>query len=359
MKYRALLAILLLLTAASFAQTPRFVNAKVDTVSVSGTLGQTVQSLLQRQSEPAWIGYAAPTRPDDRTMCCFGSWQNRGNCCGCSLESDHDNNFVGHSDDSTCGPIEPSHVFFVLFRAEDHHVTRVRAFSVGCPLDVAGLPVHWIENVKPAESISYLTSLALTPDATDSDKHGYLDGAIMAIALHDVSEADAALDKLMGATQPERVREKAAFWVGVERGEAGLRLLTKYVKDDPSDRFREKLIFDISQNKTPGAIPELIDLARHDPSSRVRSQALFWMAQAGGKKVAQNITDAIEDDPETEVKKRAVFALTQMPDHEGVPMLIQVAKTNKNPVVRKQAIFWLGQSQDPRAVDFLEQILTK
>lgn len=185
----------------------------------------------------------------------------------------------------------------------------------------------------------------------------------MAIALHDAPAADQALEKLIQRGQPERVREDVAFWLGVERGQPGLELLRKYVKDDPDDRFRERGTFAFSQSfshsNEPGALEDLIGMAHNDPSPRVRGQAIFWLAQIGGRKEAEQITAAIENDPETEVKKKAVFALSQMHDGSGVPMLISVVRTNKNPAVRKQAIFWLGQSRDPRALDFLEEILAK
>ena len=44
-----------------------------------------------------------------------------------------------------------------------------------------GRPVRWLENVRPADSVALLESLALAPDGT---RERVIDGAIMAIAMH-------------------------------------------------------------------------------------------------------------------------------------------------------------------------------
>jgi len=295
-------------------------------------------------------------------MCCWNSPSDsrtagKSCCLGCRMDSDGGGSFSGT--DSNCAPPEPVPYAFVLLRAVDKQISKVRVFSADCPLDFAGLPLYWLSDVKPEESIALLVGMVSPADSDRDDDKKLTNQAVMAIAFHDVPAADQALEQLIQPNQPERLREKVAFWAGVERGKAGFTLLHKYVVNDQDDRFREKGTFALSQSHEPGAIQDLIGMARHDVSSRVRGQAIFWLAQIGGRKEAAQITDAIENDPDTEVKKRAVFALSQIHDGEGVPLLINVAKTNKNPAVRKQAIFWLGQSHDSRALDFLEEILSK
>jgi hypothetical protein len=276
---------------------------------------------------------------------------------GCRMDSNDGNSFSGT--DSNCAPPEPVPYAFVLLRAEERQISKVRVFSADCPLDFAGLHLYWLNDVKPEESIALLAGMVSKEDSDHDDDRKLGNQAVMAIAMHDVPAADQALEKLIQPSQPERLREKVAFWAAVERDKTGFALLHKYIVNDQEDRFREKGTFALSQSHEPGAIQDLISMARHDVSSRVRGQAIFWLAQIGGRKEAAQITDAIENDPDTEVKKRAVFALSQIHDGEGVPLLINVTRTNKNPAVRKQAIFWLGQSHDPRALDFLEEILSK
>ena len=361
------IAMLVCCTAIMAAQEagpkPKISNAKLQQLSASAGLKATVDGLVQKQTTPLWIGYRIPTAAKDRTMCCFDSIDNfeaaANKCCmGCKLESGKGSSFNGTISD--CDSLEPLPYAFVFLRAEEKQIMKVRAYSVNCPLDFANLPVYWLEDVKPEQSVELLSGMVLaeTPEGV-SRKKDPEHQAVMAIALHDVPAADVALEKMLQPKQRPSLRENVAFWVGMERGKKGLELLRKYVRDDPDDRMREKGTFAFSQSREPEALKDLIGMARHDQSPRVRGQAIFWLAQKGSRKAAEQITDAIENDPETEVKKKAVFALSQMHDADAVPRLINVAKTNKNPVVRKQAIFWLGQMNDPRALDFLEEILTK
>jgi HEAT repeats len=358
-----LMSMIVLLAGPVLAQQPKLQNAKLETISAGPGLRQTLEPLIQKQPGPLWIGYSIPVARKERTMCCFDSYDEfraSGRCCnGCRLGKEG-GNFISGNVNSDCGPLEPPTTAFVMLRAEAQKITKVRTFTPDCPLDAAGLPVYWLEQVNPAQSIDFLTQTADSAINEVIDrKKDMARQALHAIALHNVPEADAALKRFIAPSQPERMREGAALFLGIERGKAGFEILKSIVRQDQNESFRKKALLGFAESDQPEAIPELIYMARNDSSTQVRSQALFWLAQKGGKKEAEQITDAIQNDPETEVKKKAVFALSQMPKDEGVPLLISVAKTNKNPVVRKEAIRWLGFSNDPRALDFIEQILTK
>jgi hypothetical protein len=361
---RRILIIFLTLGLASLcaAQKPNVTNARLQELSAAGGLNPALDAIEQKQEAPAWIGYRIPAVPKERTMCCFDSWNesisNGSKCClGCKVESNQGGSFSGTASD--CSPPEPFHYSFVFLRVETKQVMKVRNYSPDCALDFGGLPLYWLENVNPGQSVALLTELALAGNSETEHKKGVANGALAAIALHDDPAADQALEKLLQPENPEFIREHVTFWLGAERGKKGLEVLRKYAKSDTNDRLREKIAFAFSVNREPEAIQDLISMARNDPNPHVRGKAIFWMAQIGGRKEAQQIGEAIENDPETEVKRRAVFALAQMKNGEGVPLLINVAKTNKNPMVRKEAVRWLGMTNDPRALDFLEQILTK
>ncbi|HET9792023.1 MAG TPA: HEAT repeat domain-containing protein [Candidatus Angelobacter sp.] len=375
-KHGLTILVLAALFNSAWAQRPKVTNAKIDETATGASLKQIIDSVAQKQSGPEWIGYRIPAKATERTMCCFESWDDQGSsssnqCCkGCKMDSDHGTSINGAV--SNCAPPEPVPYAFVFLRMENKRIERVRVFSADCPLDFAGLPLHWAESVKPEESIDLLTRLALDASGTSaqdddrSDRDGEWKGgtrtshnAVMALAMHDVPAADTALEKLIQPDLPLKLRENVAFWLGIERGRKGVEILEKAIKADQNERFRERVTFAFSQSKEPQALKDLIGMAHDDPSPRVRGQAIFWMAQIGGRKQAEQITAAIENDPATEVKKKAVFALSQLHDGEGVLLLIGVAKTNKNPAVRKQAMFWLGQSHDPRALAYLEEVLTK
>jgi HEAT repeat protein len=249
----------------------------------------------------------------------------------------------------------PDHMV-VLYRVAERKVDKVRVFSEDCRLDAGGRPVQWLENVRPADSIALLESLA----AIDPEARGRItDGAITAIALHADPAADASLERLVAPNQPENVRKKVTFWLGNSRGRRGFETLRRVEREDTSLEVRKSAIFGLSQSRVPETLDTLLAIARSDTEPRLRSEALFWLAQKAGAKVSAAIAERVDQDPDTDVKKKAVFALSQLPKDEGVPLLIKVARTHANPEVRKQAMFWLGQSKDSRAVDFFADVLRK
>jgi HEAT repeat protein len=237
----------------------------------------------------------------------------------------------------------------VLVRVENSQVDQLRVTSPDCRLDAGGLPFHWIDNVPPGVSVAWLKSQV-------TEQHP--DRAILPIALQSGPAAEQTLDELAASGQPERVREKAAFWLGNSRGAHGVDVLKRMLKNDASQKVREQVVFALSQSKEPAGMAAVIDAARADKDPRVRSKALFWLAQkAGNKQAADVIRNAVLNDPERQVKEQAVFALKQLPAAQGVPLLIEVAKNNPDPAVRKKAMFWLGESNDPKAVEFFAQVL--
>ena len=353
--------LMLLLTLSAAAQEPHVINAKLERRSAATGLEKEFRAVVGVQVEPAWIGYAVPMAAGEHHMCCSDSWGDGGSsgCCGgCRLEST--TNGVNVNSENRRVELESGEKLLVLFRVEQKRVGKIRTFSQDCELDVGGLPFILLTEVPPAESVDLLTSFVTAsgeqPDETREGKR-VSHGALSALAFHADPAADRALERFVAPSFPEKLRERAAFWLGAARGRAGYEILRRMVREDPSDRVREKAVFALYVSKQPGAVDAIIAAARDDKSSHVRGQALFWLAQKAGKKAASALTEAIENDPETGVKKRALFALTQLPSDEGVPMLIQVARTNRNPAVRKQAMFWLGQSHDPRALAFFEEVL--
>jgi hypothetical protein len=355
-------AVLALTVCAADANAQgRMTNARTETQSAAQGLQRAVTAVAARPGA-SWIGYRMPVVSGPRQMCCYDTIGagNQG-YSQCRLESGSGVTMTT-GDDTVRGTritLEPPTEFTILARVEAGQVGRVRTFTPDCDIDAGNMPVVWLNDVKPDESIAWLASLvAASPDT--GERHDRVGKpAIGAIAMHNVAAADAALERFVAPTQPEWMRSDTSFWLGSARGEAGARLLARMIAQDPSDKVRDKVTFGLSQSKVPAALTTLIATAKNDRSTRVRSQALFWLGQKAGNVAVAAITNAIENDPETEVKKKAVFALSQLPKDEGVPKLIEVARTNRNPEVRKQAMFWLGQSHDARATQFFEEILTK
>jgi HEAT repeat protein len=413
-----------------FEQQPRITNGKIDQQTVSTALPQSFRALVAAQADAGWIGYSVPIVDSERVMCCFdgdtafsnGTVSDGRTCCrACRLEPAADGTSMTRrapGPASSVVQLERSDRFVVLFRVAAKEVERIRVFSEDCALDAGGRTITWLQNVRPADSIALLESLATADRRPDR----VADGAITAIALHADAAADASLDRLVAVNQPDAQRRKVTFWLGNARGARGLATLKRVLADDPSVEVQKSAVFGVSQSReaaafdtlaalttdhaTPrirseavfwiaqkddgraakvvlqalekdpstevrkkavfalsqlkeGGVDALIRVAKTGPDAATRGEAIFWLGQKAGQKASAAILERIDQDPETEVKKKAVFSLSQLPKDEGVPLLINVARTNKNPEVRKQAMFWLGQSRDPRAIEFFSEILKK
>ena len=339
---------------------PQITNAKVEELEVKVGLAQEVDTWTAAVDKAQWLGYSVPAVAGDHRMCCGdsgGDW-NGGRACGpCRLEGSRGENSynVQGGDVKLEGP---SNVV-VLLRAEGHKIGKIRVVSENCVLDAGGSQITWLTGAKPAESVKLLQRFVDGKELDERSGDRLSRGALMAIAMHGDASADRAMAGFVAPDKPEGMRKEAAFWAGEARGAAGVQLLKRVAKEDPSGDVRAHVTFALSISRENNAVDEMIRMAHEDTSGHVRGQALFWLAQKAGKKASSAISGAIENDPDTEVKKKAVFALSQMPKDDGVPKLIQVAESNRNPEVRKQAMFWLGQSNDPRALEFFEKVLAK
>ena len=312
------------------AQPKLLVNAKLDTRSAAAGLEQAFRPLVTVQPQPAWIAYSVPTT--------------RVNL-GCDYVRD------GWSQPGVIHLEPPDHAV-ILFRVDGGVVERIRTLSPDCEIDAGDLPVHWLSDVKPAESVALLDTFA-------TQRERLMDGAMSAITAHADAAADAALERFLAPGQPESVRLRVVNWLGNMRGRRGFDMLKNAIAGDPSDRVRERAISTLGNSKEPAALDLLMSIARKDASPRMRMEALSALHRHSGAKVLGTLKEAIESDPEPQVQRRAVSALGSMPDGEGVPLLIQLAKATSDTDVRKQAMSSLGQSRDGRAIGFFEEVLRK
>jgi len=322
------LACFCLAAAALSAQQPDFVNARLETHAVTGTLASEFQQLRTRGSSPMWVAYSVPMVPG-----------RHGSMCG---EDSRNRKLL----------LEGPDTLIVLFRLDQHAVERVRTATPDCEIDAGGLPVVLLTGVIPAQSVELLAGLV-----SASTAKGHLDPLVSAIALHRDAAADRAMESLLASSQPESAREKALFWMAAARGRSGFEAVRKVLQNDPSDRMREKATFDITLGSEPEAVAALQQSAKSDSSPRVRKQALFWLAHKAGAQEIAFIANAAQQDPDPEVRRHAVFALEQVPQGKGIPEMIRLAKTSSDPKVKQQAVFWLGRSKDPQALHFFEDVL--
>ena len=332
---RRVSVLLLLLALPSLAAAQgRMANAKTETRSAAQGLEREVRAVAARGGV-TWIGYRVPMVAGPRQMCCFDTISDSTVSGGmCRLESGSGVSMnTGDIRDRSGSRIslEPSTEFLVLARLENGSVSRLRTFTPDCDLDAGGMAVIWMNDVKTDDSLAWLASLVASSPESGDIKERVGKTAMTAVALHNVPAADRVLEGFVAPARPEWLRADTAFWLGNARGEAGARLLTRMIAQDPSDKVRDKVAFGLSVSKVPSALTTLIAAARDDKSTRVRSQALFWLAQKAGKEALATITGAIDNDPHTQGKKKEGFPLSRCPKKKGGLKRWEAPATNPKP----------------------------
>src|SRR5262249_4294101 len=151
-------------------QKPKVSDAKLQELSAGAGLKGTLDGLLQKQRGAFWIGYRIPAAAKERTLCCFDSvdqFRNSDRCClGCRMESEKGGSFNGTV--ANCSPPEPWAYAFVFLRVSDGQIGKVRVFSPDCALEFATLPLYWLEDVKPEQSVDLLASLVFSNSSEGS-----------------------------------------------------------------------------------------------------------------------------------------------------------------------------------------------
>ena len=312
------------------AATLPFTNANVQNQSAAAGLEPTFRALVAHQSEAAWIAYDVAAV--------------RGPRLGCQ--------FVSHDGWSDAGVVhlEPPDHAIVLFRVAANAVERIRVLSPDCEIDAGGLAVHWLTDVKPAESIALLANYA-------NDRNMSENSSVAAIAMHADPAADSVLDRFAAPSQPEALRNRAMRWLGSARGRHGIETLKNLLANQTAPDVRRQAISAIGSSREPEAQQILLAAARGDRDARVRSQAVSLLSRQPVPNLAGVLGGIADSDPDSEVSKRAVNSLASLSDGTGIPELIRLVKTSKNAEVRKEAMRALSRAHDERATAFLEQVL--
>ena len=282
-----------------------------------------------------WVGWTIPAPRDVRVHGdrCWVGYKNNG---GLTISDDH---LVG------------SGTLQVVARVEKGAVHHVELFDPSCNVQAKEGSIHWLTNVDPAESISFLAEQGRRAERESS--------FLSAIAMHDHPRMAPTLEQLAAVGNRDKVREDAVFWLGQRGGERGYQFLANLLKTESDTRLRKKAVFSISQSKVEAAVGTLIDLARNDDDRSIRKEAIFWLGQRAGTKAAGELRRFVDEDPDERIREQAVFAISQLPRERSVPMLIDLVRTHKSPRVREKAMFWLAQTDDPRALSLIEEILTR
>jgi hypothetical protein len=315
-------ALWLLAAAASLGAQPKLlINAQTDTRSAAAGLEREFKTLVSTQPQPAWIGYSVPAV--------------RSTGWGCEYVRDSG---------ATAGVIhlEPPTEATIMYRVDNNAVTRVRAISPHCEIDAGGVPVHWLTDVQPAQSIALLETMVTNGN-----------DPLHAISMHADPAAVKALEHYLAPDQPDNIRLRAVSYVASR----DLNLVKKIIAADRDIRVRERAVSSLANNRQPEAEEMLLSIAATGDDSRLRLQAISGLGRKSGARITAALSAIAEKDTEANVRRRALSALQNMPDGEGVPVLIQMAKSERNPDTKKQVMQSLQNSRDPRALAFFEDFL--
>jgi hypothetical protein len=277
---RRLMVLMLLLVAAPVFAQPKLTNARVTEQAVTRGLGDTINQLTSASTSTLWIAYAMPVENGSSSMCCWsGGFDGRGNdaCCGtCRLEPGSGTTFRSNDSTNLATRLEPRDTFFVFYRVENKRIERIRIFSEDCGLDAGNAQVVWLTGVKPADSISFLSTLALSSDATDRR----MKGAVSAIAQHAGNDAVTPLVRLGREAPDTKVRSEALFWLSQRAGARAMAAITDAIEHDPETQVKKQAVFALSQLPAGEGVPKLIEVARTNANPAVRKQAMFWLGQS-------------------------------------------------------------------------------
>ncbi len=212
--------------------------------------------------------------------------------------------------------------------------------------------VFWLSQVGTDRAVSALDSLLrFSKDPEIQDK------AVFALSQHESPRAQQAIRAYAErADVPERVREKAIFWIGQHETADNAAFLRSLYGRLKSEDLKKKVLFSLSQMGGEENGRWLLGIARDTSQGiEMRKQALFWAGQ-GGVSIGElvKLYGTVGD---RAMREQLVFVYSQRDEPQALDQLIEIAKRDPNPELRKRALFWLGQSDDSRAVQAIQDVL--
>ena len=154
----ALLALIVTASALGIsAQQPKTVNTQLHLGSVGPGLSATVER-FQQSNGPLWVGYQVQALPRTHLSACSswsGSSQVEDGCCNEYRLEDSTDNLNSSDQKDTVNP-----VVYVLLRIDHGAIEKVRLAPAGCALNAGGLPLEWLTDVRPEDSVAFLGQIA-------------------------------------------------------------------------------------------------------------------------------------------------------------------------------------------------------
>ena len=300
------LTICTLLGVTAAAQQPRITNGRLATQASGTALQATIKGIVAAQIEAAWIGYAVPVADRNRVQCCWTTANgtsymsgtmsaNDAPCCGsCRIEpADPVPPRPAAPGTPQQGPIklEGPERMVVMLRVVDRQIERVRTFSEDCELDAGGRQVHWIQDVRPPDSVAFLESLI---SVQGDRKSRITNAALGALSMHAEPSAQATIERLARSHATPAIRGEAIFWLGQMAGLKVASAITTAIDTDPDTEVKKRAVFALSQLPKDQGVPLLIDVARKNPNPAVKKQAIFWLGQSKDPRAIDFFADILK-----------------------------------------------------------------
>jgi hypothetical protein len=163
-------------------------HARTETASAALGLVREIARVSGRPT-PSWIGYRVAMAPGDERRFCDGP--------------------------RTPVFLESAKALLVLARVDGGAIVRVRLFTPDCEIDAGGMPLVWLNDVTPDESVAWLSGL-VTNGLSSKDaraRERIVTPGILAISQHDSSAAVPALIAIVRATEDRDVRAQGIRWL--------------------------------------------------------------------------------------------------------------------------------------------------
>jgi len=233
-------------------QTPAIQNARVETRPAAGGLEAAMRTIVAAQSSPAWVGYRVPAVAGRRQTC----WDNNSPNYASTVHLE--------------GPTE----FYILYRVKENRIEHVRTFSPDCVIDGGNVPFIWLTDVKPSDSVQYLTALA-----QDTRRSG--DAAIWAIAVHAAPEAVQTLLEMARHGRNSSMRSQALMGLAQSAppqvSEAAIR---EAIEKDPETQVKRQAVSALGQIPRNEGVPMLLELARSGRNPALQKQAMSALGRS-------------------------------------------------------------------------------
>lgn len=293
-----------------------------------------------------WLSYEVALQPGLRAPCCFTWRRGKVDDATCRLDR-RDWNF-GHR--GGAAPASPGAALRILLRRGAEGFDRIHALGSQCAFETGDARVTDIGAV-PASG-----SVALLEAALGATQESLRPSVLAAIAYHDSSLADAALERAAAGERDEDLRRDAVFWLAEARGERGWRHVFALLEREADAELRRHFLFAISMSDEPSAQEALRHLAR-SAAAEVRGEAIFWLAQNEDPQTEALVRTALAEQGTDALNEKCVFALSQLPPQRAIPALRALLESPGSRSVRKQAMFWLAQVDDDAVLPVFDALL--